>query len=101
MQPAKAQFLKGMVEEVVGQTRNKNWILIKRIWLPRNAGILPGVWAMRCKRRILDRTAYKCKARLNVDGGKQIQRVDYWETNAPVATWMMIRIVLIKAIKVK
>jgi Reverse transcriptase (RNA-dependent DNA polymerase) len=62
---------------------------------------LPCVWSMRRKRRILDGTIYKWKARLNVDGGKQIRGVDYWETYAPVATWTTIRVVLIMAIKEK
>jgi Reverse transcriptase (RNA-dependent DNA polymerase) len=56
------------------------------------------VWAMRCKRKILYGTVYKWKARLNVDGGKQIRGVDYWETYALVSTWTTIRIVLIMAI---
>jgi hypothetical protein len=90
MQPDKAQFLKAMVEEVEGQTRNKNWILIERIHVPKRARILPRVWEMRRKRRILDGTVYKWKARLNVDGGKQIRGVDYWETYAPLAMWTTI-----------
>jgi Reverse transcriptase (RNA-dependent DNA polymerase) len=101
LQPDKAQFLMAIMEEVEGQTRNKNWVLVKRSKLPKKARILPCVWAMRRKRRILDGTRYKWKARLNVDGGKQIRGVDYWETYAPVATWTTIRIVLIMAIKEK
>jgi Reverse transcriptase (RNA-dependent DNA polymerase) len=101
MQPDKAQFLKAMIEEVEGQTRNKNWIMIERTKIPKTSRILPCVWAMRRKRRILDGSVYKWKARLNVDGGKQIRGVDYWETYAPVATWITIRIVLIMAIKEK
>jgi Reverse transcriptase (RNA-dependent DNA polymerase) len=101
MQPDKAQFIKAMIEEVEGQTRNKNWVLVERGRLPKGARILPCVWAMRRKRRILDGSIYKWKARLNMDGGKQIRGVDYWETYAPVATWTTIRIVLIMAIKEK
>jgi Reverse transcriptase (RNA-dependent DNA polymerase) len=78
---------------------NKNWILVKRISIPRRARILPCIWAMRRKRKTLDGTVYKWKARLNVDGGKQIHGIDYWETNALVATWTTIRIVLIMAEK--
>jgi Reverse transcriptase (RNA-dependent DNA polymerase) len=90
-----------MMEEVEGQTRNKNWILNKQSELPKNERLLPCTWAMRHKRRFLDSTVYKWKARLNVDCGKQIRGVDYWETYAPVATWMTIRIVIIMAIKEK
>jgi Reverse transcriptase (RNA-dependent DNA polymerase) len=99
LQPDKAEFLKAMIEEVERQTMNKNWVIIERSKLPRKARVLPCVWAMRRKRRILDGTVYKWKARLKVDGGKQIRGIDYWETYAPVATWMTIRIVLIMAIK--
>jgi Reverse transcriptase (RNA-dependent DNA polymerase) len=89
------------MEEVEGQTRNKNCVLIKRSKLPKKARILPCVWAIRHKRRILDGSIYKWKARLNVDRGMQIRGVDYWETNAPVTTWKTIRIVLIMVIKEK
>jgi Reverse transcriptase (RNA-dependent DNA polymerase) len=100
-QPDKAQFLKAMIDEVEGQTMNKNWILVERSRIPKRSRIRPCVWAMRRKSRILDGTVYKWKARLNVDGGKQIRGVDYWETYAPVAAWTTIRIVMIMAIKEK
>jgi Reverse transcriptase (RNA-dependent DNA polymerase) len=76
LQPDKAQFLKAMINEVEGQTRNKNWILIERCKIPRRSRILPCVWAKRRKRRILDGSVCRWKARLNVDGGKQIRGVD-------------------------
>jgi Reverse transcriptase (RNA-dependent DNA polymerase) len=50
---------------------------------------------MRRKRRILDGSIYKWKARLNVDGGKQIHGLDYWETYAPATSWSTIRLVLL------
>lgn len=49
----------------------------------------------------MDGHIYKWKARLNVDGGKQIYGVDYWETYAPIATLFTIRIILIMALKEK
>jgi hypothetical protein len=39
IQPDKTQFLKAMMEEVEGQTRNKNLVLIKRSKLPKWARI--------------------------------------------------------------
>jgi Reverse transcriptase (RNA-dependent DNA polymerase) len=41
------------------------------------------------------------ESRLNVDGGKQIHGIDYWETYAPVATWTTIRLILIMGVKEK
>ena len=60
--------------------------------------MLPEVWVMRCKRRIATREVYKWKARLNLDGSKQVKGVNYQETYAPVAGWSTISIVLMKAI---
>jgi Reverse transcriptase (RNA-dependent DNA polymerase) len=53
---------------------------------------------MRRKRKVLDGTIYKWKARLNIDGGKQIFGLDYWETYAPVTSWAAIRTILILSI---
>jgi hypothetical protein len=77
------QFVKTMEDEIIGQTENGTWQIIKKSEVPEDARILPAVWAMRRKIRILDGSIYKWKARLNVDGGKQVQGLDYWETYAP------------------
>ncbi|KAI2501072.1 hypothetical protein MHU86_13426 [Fragilaria crotonensis] len=50
---------------------------------------------MKRKRRIATREVYKWKARLNIDGSKQEEGVNYWETFSPVASWAAIRMVLI------
>jgi Reverse transcriptase (RNA-dependent DNA polymerase) len=47
----------------------------------------------------MDGTVYKWKARLNVDGGKQIHGINFWETYTPVATWTIIRLILIMGVK--
>jgi Reverse transcriptase (RNA-dependent DNA polymerase) len=80
------QFIRAMKEDVEGKTINGNWVLVEQSKLPQGTQILPCVWAMRRKQRIMDGTVYKWKARLNVYGGKQIHGIDYWETYAPVAT---------------
>jgi hypothetical protein len=49
---------------------------------------------MRRKRRISTREVYKWKARLNIDGSKQVKGVNYWQTFAPVASWPTIRLIL-------
>jgi Reverse transcriptase (RNA-dependent DNA polymerase) len=67
--------------------------------IPEAARVLPSVWAMKRKNRVLDGSIYKWKARRKIDGVIQIQGVDYWEMYAPVASWNTIRIVLIIAIR--
>jgi Reverse transcriptase (RNA-dependent DNA polymerase) len=42
---------------------------------------------------------YKWKVQLNIDGGKQVQGFDYWETYAPVAAWSTIRTILVLALQ--
>ena len=64
----------------------------------KGALVLPGVWAMKRKRRIATREVYRWKARLNLDGSKQLHGVHFWETYAPVASWPTIRLLLSIAI---
>jgi hypothetical protein len=97
-EPDKDKFLKAMLEEVEGQLKNKNFSLIPRSKLPEGARVLPSVWAMKRKRRIATQEVYKWKARLNIDGSKQIEGEDYNETYAPVATWSSIRLMLTHSI---
>ena len=46
-QPDWEQFLQAMREEVVSQTANNNWTIIKQSDIPADATILPAVWAMK------------------------------------------------------
>ena len=100
-QPDKPQFLKAMTKEVEGQIANGNFALVHIDDVPEGASILPAVWAMRRKRRIDTGEIYKWKARLNIDGSKQIHGVNYWETYAPVASWSIIRLLLAMVITKK
>jgi Reverse transcriptase (RNA-dependent DNA polymerase) len=100
-EPDREHFLRAMEDEVQAQTNNGNWVVVEKDTLPPGTRILPAVWAMKRKRRILDGTVVKWKARLNVDGGKQVQGLDYWETYAPVASWSTIRMVLVIAVQNK
>jgi hypothetical protein len=53
---------------------------------------------MRRKRRIKTKEIYKWKTQLNIHGGQQEYGVNYWETFAPVVTWISIRLELILSI---
>ena len=93
-EPDKPKFLEAMIKEISTQSQNGNWIIILRSEVPDGEMVLPSVWAMRRKRRISTGEIYKWKARLNLDGGKQIKGINYWDTYAPVATWSSIRLIL-------
>jgi hypothetical protein len=49
---------------------------------------------MKRKRKIATREVYKWKARLNIDGSKQVKGLNYWEP----ASWPTIRLILIMSI---
>lgn len=91
-------FQQAMEDEIQGQTKNGNWKIVKRSSIMKGTRVLPAVWAKSPKQKVMDGTIYKWKARLNIDGGKQIHGLDYWETYAPVTSWRKIRIVLIMSI---
>ena len=97
-EPDRAEFIKAMEEEVQQHTKNKVWSLVKRTDIPKHVPIIPGVWAMRRKRRIATREVYKWKARLAFDGSRQIKNVNYTETYAPVVGWGPTRLVLLMAV---
>ena len=63
--------------------------------MPRGFKVLPAVWSMKRKRRMLTREVYKWKSRLNVGGHKQEIGINYWETYTPVVAWASIRLLLI------
>ncbi len=97
-QPDKKEFVQAMVDEVTTHTDRGHWKVIPIGEVPSGTKILPAVWAMRRKRRILSREVYKWKARLNVHGGKQTHGVDYWETYAAALKWSSIRFFLTQAL---
>ena len=94
-QPDTEEFKKAAIKEFDDHCQRKHWILIDRSQVPHGKNVLPSVWAMKRKRDILTGKIIKYKARLNVHGGKQIYGQDYFETYSPVATWIVIRFVMI------
>jgi hypothetical protein len=93
-EPDSAELIKAMGKEVQSHTENEVWELVPRSTVPQGTKILPALWAMKCKRRIPTREVFKWKARLNIDGSKQEEGVNYWEIFSPVASWAAIRMVL-------
>ena len=94
-EPDGDEFRKAMHSEVESHTELGHWKIRSRSEVPAGIKVLPSVWAMRRKRRIATGEAYKWKARLNLHGGKQEHGVNFWETYAPVISWVTIRLFLV------
>ena len=62
--------------------------------LPPGANVLPGTWALKVK-RFPDGRFRKFKARYCVRGDKQLEGIDYFQTYAPVVSWLTVRMLLI------
>ena len=54
-QPGKKEFVKAMINEVTTHTERGHWKIIPVSEVPEGTKILPAVWAMRRKRRIMSR----------------------------------------------
>ena len=52
------------------------------------------IWSFK-RKRYLDGTLNRHKARLCAHGGHQQRGVNYWETYAPVVNWVSVRFLLI------
>ena len=94
-EPDKEQFLMAMEKEAQDQLNNGNFTIMLKSQVPKGARILPIVWQMKRKRDITTGKIKKHKARLNVDGSKTQYGVHYEETYAPVASWNLMRMMLI------
>ncbi len=93
-QPDASHFVDAVISDVNGHVTNKNWALIKRSKVPEDADIVPSVWAMRRKRDTTTNEIKKYKARFYLHGGKQVYRMNYYKTYAPVVTWFAIRLLI-------
>ena len=73
------EFKNAMFKETQQLIEKNTFTLTKREKVPKEIPILPAVWALRRKRRLDTGAIYKYKARLNIDGSKQIQGKHYDE----------------------
>ncbi len=94
-QPDAKQFANAIVKEVNGHVDNKHWTLVKRKDVPKEAQVVPSVWAMWHKRDLTTKKVIKHKARLNLHGGNQVYGMNYFKTYAPVVTWLAIRLMIV------
>ena len=97
-QPDVSEFARVSVKEVNRHVDNGDWELVPHSKVPEGVKPVPSVWAVHRKLDLVTDQVTKYKAHLNLHGGKQELGVNYFETYAPVATWMAIRFLLIVAI---
>ena len=86
-----------MLDEVNDHLTRGHWEFVRKEDVPAGTKILPMIWSIKRKRKILTGEPYKWKARLTVHGGKQEYGVQYWETYSLVVTWASLRLLLILA----
>jgi hypothetical protein len=68
--------------------------IVPAFLVPEGMKVFSAVWSMRRKRRIRTREVYKCNARPNLDCSQMQQGRDYDLTNAAVASWESVRVLL-------
>ena len=83
-----------MQKEVDDQLGNGDFLLIKRIKVPKGWIILPAVWQMKCKHDIKTCEVKKYKARLNINGSRMKAGEHYDQTYPPVASWTSVCLLL-------
>ena len=72
------------------ETKKDAWEVVDRKdWMK----VLPSTWVFRCK-RFPDGTVKKLKARFCVRGDQQVEGIDFFETFAPVVSWITVRLLL-------
>jgi hypothetical protein len=85
-QPDVKQFTNAVVTKANGYVDNKHWTFAKQKDVPKDAQVVPSVWAMRHKRDLTTSKIIKHKARLNLHGRKEVYGMNYFETYAPIVT---------------
>ena len=83
------EFVEAVAKEVNVHIDRKHWEIVLFNTVPKNIEVLPSVWAMCCKRNLMTNKVTKHNVRVNLPGGKQTYRINYFETYAPVVTWFM------------
>lgn len=93
-QPGKEKFQEAMIVEVEDQLENDNFELVQWTDVPKSTKIFGTVWQMKRKMDAITREIKKCKARMNFDGSKMVQRQACNQLHSPVASWNSMRLPL-------
>jgi hypothetical protein len=83
------KFIDAKNPEIDGMHEIETFEYIPKSKLPAKTRYLDLIWTYRCKRRP-DGSLKKYKARLCINGSRQIQGIDYTESFAPVVQWSTI-----------
>jgi hypothetical protein len=70
-------------------------MLQKQSKVPEDIKIVPSLWSQQRKCDLTTNKVKSHKARKNLHGGKQVYRMNYFETYTPVVTWFAIRLMII------
>ena len=89
--PDQEGYIEAMKVEITALEKQNTWELCERKMLPKGANVLPSTWAFK-RKRYPDGLIWKLKARFCVRGDKQIEGVDYFDTYAPVVSWLTVRL---------
>ena len=90
----KEKFKEAMLKEVATHLECKHWELNAITEVAASTKLLDSVWAMRRKRCLTTGEVYTYKVRLNAHGGQQVHGIHYWDTYAPVVTWLLLMLTL-------
>ncbi len=94
-QPDAKEFVQAVIKEVNGHVDSNNMMLWKQSKVPKDIQMVPLVWSLQCKCDLTTNKVKSHKARLNLHGKKQVYRMNYFETYAPLVTWFTIRLMII------
>ena len=86
-EPDRANFLTAMLQEVIDQDKNENFMVVKRNQVPKDSTILPCFWQMQQKRDIITQKINKYIAWLNVDESRMKRGLHYDKVYAPVPSY--------------
>ena len=92
-QPDRGKFVEAMLVETAVHEKRKHWSKMLRKDMPSGSKTILSIWSFK-RKRTPDGQISKYKARLCAHGGMQSWGVDYWETYAPVVSWMSVRFIL-------
>ena len=93
----KADFIVAMQKELEDHQSRGHWELISRDNVPRGNKVIPAIWSM-CRKRFVDGSLKKHKARLCAGGHRQEYGVNFFDTYSPVVQWMTVRLMLVLAL---
>ncbi len=82
-QPDAKEFVQAVIKEVNRHVDSNNLMFQKQSNVPEDIQIVPLVWSLQRKRDLTINIVKSHKARLNLHGGKQVYRMNYFETYTP------------------